>query len=72
MDTKADTWMVEVLADGTGPRHRLFLVGADDRESAVKAVLLMGGSDVVITSSTKLSGEAAEAAALQAVEVRQI
>jgi hypothetical protein len=72
MSAQGSTWMVEVLGDGTGARHRRFLVEAPDRDSAVNAVIFLLGADVVITASTKLSDNAAEVAALQAGEVRQI
>ena len=72
MHAQGSTWMVEVLGDGTGARHRRFLVRAPDRDSAVNAVIFRLGADVVITASTKLSDKAAEVAALKAGEVRQI
>ena len=72
MNTKGNTWMVEVLGDGTGPRHRRFLVGAPDKDSAINAVIVVIGHDVVFTASSKLSDKAAEVAALPAGEIRQI
>ena len=66
------TWMVEVLGDGTGARHRRFLVGAPDKDSAINAVILLIGHDVVVTASSKLADEAAEVAALQPGEIKQI
>ena len=64
--------MVEILGDGTGPRHRRFLVGALDKDSAINAVIVLIGHDVVVTASSRLSDKAAEVAALQAGAIRQI
>ncbi len=72
MNDAGNVWMVEVLGDGTGERHRRYLVGASDRDSAIKAVLLLVGPDIVVTSSTQLSDKAAEVAALQPGEIKQI
>ena len=44
--------MVEVLGDGTGDRHQRYLVGASDRDDAIKAVILLVGADIVVTSSS--------------------
>ena len=67
-----NSWMVEVLGDGTAARHQRFVVGADDRDAAVKAVMLVVGADVVVTSSMKLSDGASEIAALQPGQIKQI
>jgi len=64
--------MVEVLSDGTAGRHQRFVVGADDREDAIKAVMHVVGAEVVVTSSMKLSDRASEIAALQPGEIKQI
>ena len=72
MGVSGFTWIVEVLGDGTGARHRRFLVGAQDKHSAVNAVILLLGPDVVITASSKLADKAAEVAALEDGEIRQI
>jgi hypothetical protein len=57
-----NSWVVEVLGDGTSARHQRFLVGADDRDTAIKAVMHVVGADVVVTSSMKLSDRASEIA----------
>ena len=49
MTNPGDAWMIEVLGDGTGARHRRYLVRAPDRDSAVKAVLPLLGANVVVT-----------------------
>ena len=72
MISQGHTWMVEVLGDGTGVRHRRFLVGADNRDGAVKAVMLLVGPDVMVTASSKLSDKAAEVARLKPGEIKQI
>lgn len=72
MAAQGFTWMVEVLGDGTGSRHRHFLVGAPDKDGAINAVVLLLGPDVVVTASSRLSDKAAEVAALKPGEVRQL
>ena len=67
-----DVWMVEVLGDGTGPRHRRYLVAAHDREAAIAAVRHHVGSELVITSSTQLEGEAARVCQMQLGDVRGV
>jgi hypothetical protein len=47
-------WVVEVLGDGTGPRHRRYLVGAAHREAAIAAVVVLLGPDTSITSTTSI------------------
>jgi len=47
-------------------------VGADDRDTAIKAVMHVVGADVVVTSSMKISDGASEIAALQPGEIKQI
>jgi len=65
-----NSWVVEVLGDGTSARHQRFLVGADDRDTAIKAVNVVG-ADVVVTSSMKLSDRASEIAELLPGEIKQ-
>jgi hypothetical protein len=47
-------WVVEVLGDGTGARHRRYLVGAAHREAAIAAVVVLLGPDTTITSTTPI------------------
>jgi len=72
MSDKGDAWMIEVLGDGTGSRHRRYLVGAPDRDSAVKAIVLLLGPDALVTSSTQLSVGVSEALALQPGEIKKL
>jgi hypothetical protein len=48
-------WVVEVLGDGTGARHRRFIVGASDGDHAIAAVVQLLGPNTTITSSTAVS-----------------
>jgi hypothetical protein len=68
-DTSTGGWMVEVLGDGRGPRHRRFMVGAPDSTTAVKLVIDQLGSDTVITSSSAIEGPAYELANVKLGEV---
>jgi hypothetical protein len=54
-----DVWMIEVLGDGIGQRHRRYLVAAHHREAAIVALCHHTGMDPLITSRTKFEGEAA-------------
>jgi hypothetical protein len=65
-------WMIEVLGDGTGERHRRYLVAAHHREAAIAALSHRIGADLIVTSSTKLDGSAAEAVGMARGEVRAI
>ncbi len=67
-----NSWMVEILGDGTAARHQRYLVGADDRDTAIKAVMHVVGAEVVVTSSMKVSDRASEIAALQPGAIKQI
>ena len=49
MSVHVFTWVVEVPGDGTGERHRRYLVGANDGDTAVKALMLLLGPDVQVT-----------------------
>lgn len=46
--------MVEVLGDGIGVRHRRYVVGATDRDAAIKIVLEQLGPDVTVTSTSEV------------------
>ena len=72
MSVSVFTWVVEVRGDGTGERHQRYLVGANDRDTALKAMTLLLGPDVQVTSSYKLSDQAAEVVALQPGEIKPI
>jgi hypothetical protein len=67
-----DVWMIEILGDGTGNRHRRYLVAGREREAAVAALRNYIGSDPLVTSSTKLEEQAAAVCKLAAGDVRQI
>ena len=67
-----DVWMIEVLGDGTGNRHRRYLVAADRREDAIATLRRHVGSDPLVTSSTELEGEAARVCELKLGDVRPI
>ena len=67
-----DVWMIEILGDGIGDRHRRYLVAAREREAAVAALRNYTGSDPVVTSTTKLEEKAAGVCNLAAGEVRPI
>lgn len=64
--------MIEVLGDGTGARHRRYLVKAADREGAAKTIMLLLGANAAVTSTTVLSTKAAEVAALQPGEIKPL
>ena len=57
-EASAPGWVVEVLGDGTGARHRRYIVGASDREQAIAAVLRLLGPNTTITSSSQVPIEA--------------
>jgi hypothetical protein len=65
-------WMVEVLGDGTGERHRRYLIAAHHREAAIATLSHRIGANLVVTSSTKLEGAAAAAVGMSHGEVRAI
>lgn len=67
-----DVWIIEVLGDGTGNRHRRYLVAASHREAAIAALRNYTGIDPLVTSSTKLAGEAAAVCNLAGGEVRPV
>ena len=67
-----DVWMIEILGDGTGNRHRRYLVAAREREAAVAALRNYTGSDPLVTSSTKLEEKAAAVCTIADDEVRAI
>jgi hypothetical protein len=67
-----DVWMIEVLSDGTGQRHRRYLVAAHHREAAIAAISHFAGTELLITSSTKLEGEAAAVCELAPGSIRPI
>jgi hypothetical protein len=64
--------MIEVLGDGTGNRHRRYLVAAHHREAAIAALRHHTGIDPLVTSSTKLEGEAARVCEMKLGHVRPI
>jgi hypothetical protein len=47
----APAWVVEVLDDSTGPRHRRYIVGTSDRTEEIAAVLQLLGPDTHIQQS---------------------
>ena len=55
-----------------GPARGTGVFGAPDKDSAINAVIVLIGHDVVVTASSKLSDKAAEVAALQPGEIKQI
>jgi hypothetical protein len=67
--TSAPGWVVEVLGDGTGPRHRRYIVGASDRDYAIAAVLQLLGPNTIITSSSRVSIDALGISNVQPGEV---
>lgn len=52
--TTAHAWVVEVLGDGIGVRHRRYIVGATDRETALRIVREQLGPDVTINSTSEV------------------
>jgi hypothetical protein len=64
--------MIEVLGDGTGQRHRRYLVAARHREAALSAVQHHLGTDLFVTSTTKLDGDAAKVCEMKQGDVREI
>jgi hypothetical protein len=70
--TTVDVWMIEVLSDGIGQRHRRYLAAAHNRDSAIAAVRHHVGSEVVVTSSTQLEGEPASVCQMQLGDVRGV
>ena len=65
-------WMIEVLGDGTGQRHCRYLVAAHHREAALSAVWHHLGTDLFVTSGTKLDGDAAKVCEMKLGDVRGI
>jgi hypothetical protein len=64
--------MIEVLGDGTGQRHRRYLVAAQHREAALSAVRHHLGTELFVTSATKLDGGAAKVCAMKLGDVRRV
>jgi hypothetical protein len=50
-------WVVEVFADGTGAMHRRYIVGALDSNAAIALAYEKLGSDVIVTSTSKVAPE---------------
>jgi hypothetical protein len=65
-------WVVEVLGDGTGARHRRYLVGAADRGTAMALALRKLGSGIMITSTSKVSAESFGVSNVSLGEVRPL
>jgi hypothetical protein len=62
-------WIVEIMGDGTGPRHRRYIVGIPDREAAIRAITIMHGLETVVTATTRLTAEAAGLAKIMPGEI---
>ena len=48
-------WVIEILGDGIGDRHRRFIVGITHRAAAVAAIHEQLGPQIQITSITRVS-----------------
>jgi hypothetical protein len=68
----AEVWMIEVLGDGTGQRHRRYLVAAHHREAAIASLRQHLASDPLVTSITQLGKEAAAICKLATGEVKAV
>jgi hypothetical protein len=62
-------WVVEILGDGTGARHRRYLVSETSREEAVKIVRHKLGHDLTITSTSAVAAQAFGVANLKPGEI---
>ncbi len=54
----APGWVVEVFGDGLGVRHRRYIVGATDRDAAIKIIREKFGPDMTITSTSEVGATA--------------
>jgi hypothetical protein len=61
-----------VLSDGTGQRHRRYLVAAHHREAALSAVRHHLGSELSVTSVIKLDASAANVCGMKLGDVRGV
>ena len=53
-DVSAAGWVVEVLGEGLGARHRRFMVGTSDRDAAIKLVCELLGPNTLVTASSRI------------------
>ena len=68
-DVSAAGWVVEVLGEGLGARHRRFMVGTSDRDAAIKLVCELLGPNTLVTASSRIDGEAVRVARLKPAEI---
>ncbi len=67
--TTAPGWVVEVFGDGLGVRHRRYIVGATDRDAAIKIIRAKLGPDLTITSMSQVSATALGVAKVKPGEI---
>ncbi len=65
----APGWVVEVFGDGLGVRHRRYIVGATDRDAAIKIIREKLGPDLTITSTSEVSATAFGVAKVEPGEI---
>ena len=68
-DVSAAGWVVEVLGEGLGARHRRFMVGTSDRDAAIKLVCELLGPNTLVTASSRIDGKAVRVARLKPGEI---
>ena len=64
-ETTGGGWVIEILGDGIGDRHRRFIVGITHRANAVSAIHEQLGSQIQITSITRVSKDDIQIAGVQ-------
>jgi hypothetical protein len=67
--TTAPGWVVEVFGDGIGARHRRYIVGATDRDAAIKIVRDKLGPDLAITATSEVKATAFGAVKVEPGEI---
>jgi hypothetical protein len=56
----ASGWVVEVAGDGVALAYRRYIVNIPDKNEAISAVHKLLGTEIVVSSTSPISGEALE------------
>ncbi len=65
----APGWVVEVFGDGLGVRHRRYIVGATNRDAAIRIIREKLGPDVTISSTSEVRATAFGVAKVKSGEI---
>ena len=64
--------MVEVIGDGTGHRHRRYLLRAPNRKAAHDKIIAFLGASTLITSTSRIAQETLAVVELKEDQIVQI